>query len=269
MIDEKIVNRIKGLLAQAESTNHEAEADAFFAKAQALMMKYAVNDAMLRAAGKIKKEEIVTRTIEIRSWIQEVQGGFLAGLAPILNCRTYRSGGNINNRRRYFIVGFESDAVFVEMLFASIAAQAWRAGLAEGHAGRTKVDCEECGGTGKDPFYAEDKCEKCKGKGQRQRSKSTAAKSFLDGYFARVLIRARERFAKMEGELSSSTALALRDKGDQVDEWMQANLNLGRGRASRRRGFDGAAYSAGHRAGEKADISGGRGRIDSTKSLEK
>lgn len=262
-VDEKILNRIKALLAKAESTNHEAEADAFFAKAQDLMMKFAVDEAMLAAAGgKGQREQIVTRTIDLRSWIQEIQGSFLGGLAPILNCRTYRSGNARTNRRRYYIVGFESDAIFCELLFSSIAAQAWRAALHEGHAGRTKVKCEDCNGTGEDQFYLDGTpCSHCKGKGTRQQSKGTQAKSFLEGYFGRVLIRARERYVKMEAEAGPGTALALRDRGDQVSDWLKNNVSLTAARASRRRAFDPESYSAGHRAGERADISGGRGHV--------
>jgi len=53
--DDPILNRVRALLAQAESTNFEAEAETFTAKAQELMTRHAIDMAMV-AAGDQRSE---------------------------------------------------------------------------------------------------------------------------------------------------------------------------------------------------------------------
>lgn len=48
-VDPKVLTRVRGLLAKAESTEFAEEADAFFAKAQELMSRYSLERAMLDA----------------------------------------------------------------------------------------------------------------------------------------------------------------------------------------------------------------------------
>jgi hypothetical protein len=48
-VDEKVLTKVRALLAKAESTEFEEEADAFFAKAQELMSRYSLERAMLDA----------------------------------------------------------------------------------------------------------------------------------------------------------------------------------------------------------------------------
>lgn len=57
---EKMAARIAALLAKAESTDSVEEAQAFTAKAEELMLKYALDHADLEAKGKKEREEIVT-----------------------------------------------------------------------------------------------------------------------------------------------------------------------------------------------------------------
>ena len=46
-----MLNRIRTLLAKAEATEFAAEAETFTAKAQDLMTRHAIDEALLRAAG--------------------------------------------------------------------------------------------------------------------------------------------------------------------------------------------------------------------------
>src|SRR5215831_9905788 len=48
--------KIDAMLRKAESTNHPEEADAFIRSAQALMTKYAIDEAMLESARRAKGE---------------------------------------------------------------------------------------------------------------------------------------------------------------------------------------------------------------------
>lgn len=261
MADEKMIAKIKALLDKAESTGFEKEADAFIAKAQELMMKYAIDDAMVRASGKKSKDEIVTRSVEVRRRFRGTQGQFLSGLARLFKCRVYFSDYG-EARLPYYIVGYEGDAIFVEILFESIRAQANGARLTAGIGLRKRVECNDCGGSGTYPkSIGGGKCDTCKGKGIRQGSQGIQAHSFLEGYFSRVLARCADRYRQQVEAAGSSVALALRDKGQEVDAWMGDHLDLRKARASRARSFDGNAYGKGHDAGNKADISGGRGHF--------
>jgi Protein of unknown function (DUF2786) len=47
---DKYVDKVRGLLAKAQGTDNQAEAEAFFAKAQELITKWEIEDAELRAA---------------------------------------------------------------------------------------------------------------------------------------------------------------------------------------------------------------------------
>lgn len=49
-LDDKVLTRVRALLAKAESTEFAEEADAFFAKAQELMSRYSLERAMLDAS---------------------------------------------------------------------------------------------------------------------------------------------------------------------------------------------------------------------------
>jgi hypothetical protein len=49
MTDDQVFGRIRALLAKAEATEFEAEADAFFAKAHDLMVRHAIDEADLQA----------------------------------------------------------------------------------------------------------------------------------------------------------------------------------------------------------------------------
>ncbi len=50
MQNDDMIRKVAGLLAKAEGTDNEAEASAFFEKAQELMVKYAIEEAQLREA---------------------------------------------------------------------------------------------------------------------------------------------------------------------------------------------------------------------------
>lgn len=267
MANEDMIRKITALLAKAESTQYEAEADAFIAKAQELMMRHAVDEAMLRAAGNKSKEEIVKREVQIRKRFKNTQGSFLSGLARLLNCRVYYS--DIGSRLPYTIVGFESDAVFVEVLFESIRAQGNAARLHAGIALRKRVDCHDCGGDKVYPEYlGGGPCDTCKGRGYIQGGQVLQVNSFLEGYFNRVLSRCTARYRKMEEEAGSSVALALRDKGKDVDDWINERMQLRTARARRARDLDYGAYTKGREAGDRTDISGGRGHLqDDRKEL--
>ena len=57
---ERLNTRIAGLLRKAERTDNAAEAEAFMAKAEELMLRYAISRASLEQLGKVAKDPITT-----------------------------------------------------------------------------------------------------------------------------------------------------------------------------------------------------------------
>lgn len=60
---EAMTKRISALMAKADSTNSPEEAQAFYAKAEQLMLQYAIDRASLEKGAKVEKEEVIMVTI--------------------------------------------------------------------------------------------------------------------------------------------------------------------------------------------------------------
>ena len=122
--DPKVLGKIRGLLAKAESTEYAEEAETFTAKAQELMTKYAVTAALLGARG-----EGGTRTI-VRSSRIHLENPYVKEKALLLS-----EIGNANRVRTVWFnklamatcVGTPIDLEQSELLFTSLLVQATRA----------------------------------------------------------------------------------------------------------------------------------------------
>ena len=60
---EAMTKRISALIAKADSTDSPEEAQAFYAKAEQLMLQYAIDRASLEKGSKVEKEEVIMVTI--------------------------------------------------------------------------------------------------------------------------------------------------------------------------------------------------------------
>jgi Protein of unknown function (DUF2786) len=119
---------IRGLLAKAESTAFEAEAEAFTAKAQELMAAYSIEMAMLEGRAEAAGgSEPQSRRIVIARPYSEPKVQLLGVAADANHC------GVIWDRDDVAVVfGFEHDLAAVELLFTSLLVQATRAMTARG-----------------------------------------------------------------------------------------------------------------------------------------
>lgn len=123
----KMVQRVRALLAKAESTEFAAEAETLTAKAQQLMTQYAIDSALTAATHADRLTPVVRRT-----WIDgpyvSAKASLLAAIARAHHCRT------VTHRGWDFvtIVGHDSDLDIVEVLAASLLIQATRAMTAAG-----------------------------------------------------------------------------------------------------------------------------------------
>lgn len=140
-VDSRILERVRMLLAKAESTTFAAEAETFTAGAQALMARHSIDAALLAAeAG----EQPLGggphgRRIGIDTPYDGPKASLLTAVATANNCRM------VWTRELGFgtVVGFEADLESVELLFTSLLVQANTAMLAEGsredHRGRSRT----------------------------------------------------------------------------------------------------------------------------------
>jgi hypothetical protein len=136
--DERMLSKIRALLAKAESTEFAEEAEALSARAQELMAKYSIDHALLAAeAG--EREEAGGRRIAVDNPYEGPKTALLNTVAEANRCRAIwaKDVGLVT------IVGFPADLDVVELLFTSLLVQAntamMRAGGKKDEFGRSRT----------------------------------------------------------------------------------------------------------------------------------
>jgi hypothetical protein len=136
--DERLLSRIRALLAKAESTEFAAEAEALSARAQELMAKYSIDHALL-AAETGRKEEPGGRRIAVDNPYEAPKVSLLQTLAQANRCRVVWS----KEIGLVTVIGFPADLDAVELLFTSLLVQAnsamLRAGAKQDALGRSRT----------------------------------------------------------------------------------------------------------------------------------
>ena len=117
--DDPILKRVRALLAQAESTNFEAEAETFTAKAQELMTRHAIDMAMV-AANSRSSERPSTIRIPIDEPYVDGKSLLLQFVAESSRCRAVFHPRFAMSS----VVGFAGDVAAAETLFTSLLIQA-------------------------------------------------------------------------------------------------------------------------------------------------
>jgi hypothetical protein len=118
---DPILTKVRQLLAQAESTNFDAEAETFTAKAQELMARHAIDAAVVWDRQE-RTEEPITIRIAIDDPYVEAKNLLITVVAEASQCRAV-----IHTRYHLAsLVGFESDLVWCETLYTSLLVQAQR-----------------------------------------------------------------------------------------------------------------------------------------------
>ena len=125
---DRLLKRIRGLLAKAEATDHPAEAETFTEKAQELMTRHAVDEAVLRG---LQHEGIpvASRRVHLQSPHANVKATLLNAVAVPNRCRTVL----MNEYDIAVLVGTPTDVDQTELLFTSLLIQATRAMAETGH----------------------------------------------------------------------------------------------------------------------------------------
>jgi hypothetical protein len=125
--DDPVLAKIRALLAKAESTGFEAESEALTAKAQELMTRHAIDDALARSE-RSSEERPVARRLGVDDPYSTAKSQLLRFIANANGVR----GVWYPNFAMMALVGFEADVTAVEVLFTSLLVQASRAMLAKG-----------------------------------------------------------------------------------------------------------------------------------------
>lgn len=124
-VDPKTLRTVRALLAKAEGTEFEAEAEAFTAKAQELMARHSIDAAMLaaHAAGVGATAGIASRRLHIDNPYADEKAVFLATLADVNGVKcVWSSDAGFST-----LMGYPVDVQLTEMLFTSLLVQATHA----------------------------------------------------------------------------------------------------------------------------------------------
>ncbi|MFD6884108.1 DUF2786 domain-containing protein [Rhodococcus sp. DT1] len=229
--DPRVLDRIRGLLSKAESTDFPDEAEALTAKAQELVTRYALGSALLTGTTRL--------TDPVRGRRLHLDGPYIKEKVLLLTAI-----GDANRVRTVWftrvqiatVVGTVADLAQVELLFTSLLVQATRALGAAGTAGR------------------------------RGGSATAFRRAFLTGYAKRVGERLREADARATAGAAADahvpvTSLApiLARRSEAVDTEFRRLFPTTR--ASRSRGIDADGFHAGRDAAESASLEAWQHRI--------
>ena len=125
--DERMLGRIRALLAKAEATEFAEEAEALSARAQELMAKYSIDHALL-AAESGQAETPGGRRIAVDNPYEAPKATLLQTVAQANRCRVVWS----KDVGLVTVIGFPADLDAVELLFTSLLVQANTAMLRAG-----------------------------------------------------------------------------------------------------------------------------------------
>lgn len=126
-LDEKVLAKVRGLLAKAESTTFEEEAHALTAKAQELMARHAIDLAMLDASAP-SRSGVIARRVHVEDPYFDAKSVLLTVVADANRCSAVTSPqlGIVT------VFGFPTDVDITELLFTSLLTQATSSMVAAG-----------------------------------------------------------------------------------------------------------------------------------------
>lgn len=220
--------KIEGLLRKAERAGSPEEAEAFSAKAEALMLKYSI-DHMMLGNKEERSDDPIIRVVEIKGIYALCSTQGLHGIVKALGTCEYWITGKAAKSHNGMVCGFESDVDQAIMLWNSLALQAANA-MQHWAANRDL--------SGMSAF-----------------EKFQERRTFLQGFWMRAARRVREAFEEVlneaEVEYHGGAALALVDRKEKVKALMPQGM---RSQKDRTKMGSYGALVAGQDAAERADL---------------
>ncbi|GAA3190170.1 hypothetical protein GCM10017688_54080 [Streptomyces ramulosus] len=116
----RALGRIRGLLAKAEATDYAEEAEALSAKAQELMARHSIDEALLAGAGAAAGGGPTAIRIGIEGPYEQAKALLLDAVATANRCRAVWSSDTAFST----LVGYEPDLEATELLYTSLLLQA-------------------------------------------------------------------------------------------------------------------------------------------------
>lgn len=224
-----IINRVKALIAKAESSAFPAEADAFMAKAQSLMNDHAIDQARLHGAD---PTSVGHETIAMKGSYTKERSMIYGAVARANRCQVLTlSNYGSSKVTDLTMIGRAEDRELVRLLATSLELQAMRR--------MKQLDTDT---TWEAPVV------------QRR--------SFLRGFAMEVADRLR-RSGNTQVAVGEAAQQALVLAAGAVDDYVADHFDVSQRRRSSSSRHDGLAYSQGRRAGATADV--GATRIGSNR----
>ncbi|MCD9142710.1 DUF2786 domain-containing protein [Streptomyces albireticuli] len=119
-VEPRMLTRIRALLAKAESTEFAEEAEALSAKAQELMARYSLDEALLAAHATEPVDGPGAWRIGVEGPYEAAKALLLDAVAEANHCRSVWSSEFDFST----VVGFEADLELVELMYTSLLVQA-------------------------------------------------------------------------------------------------------------------------------------------------
>ena len=219
----RTIARVRALLAKAESTEFAPEAEAFTAKAQDLMTRHAIDEALLA--------DDAGEAVDVQGIRVLIDHPYALEKARLLDviARANRTRGVWNDFASYMtLLGVATDVEQVEMLFTSALVQATRAMTQAGQQARPSA-------------------------GERSTS---FRKAFLSGYATRIGQRLTAASAEATATYGADLVPVFQRQAEAIDgevDRLFPHLTTG----SRRTMFDARGWDAGTRAADEAVLPSG------------
>lgn len=235
--NERMMKRVEDLLKKAEDFRRHGEdgsADAALDLADKIMTKHAIDRLTIAArlaAGQLPdNDEIVTLVIPIKGIYRKALVITLAKLVKVYTDTTksfISTNGNVEN---VHLVGYKSEVDQLQMLLASLMLQA-----ISGVTVWWKTAPERDYQSGMEAY----------------KSRRQFVYSFVVGATERVA-RARRSAVQEAADSDPGTALALRTRADEINEYVNVNYQLTSARTNLA-GGSASAQNAGYAAGQQAN----------------
>lgn len=234
-VDDAILTKVRALLAKAESTSFEHEADALTAKAQELMTRHSIDEAIAGSTGTAARDTPLARRVAVDDPYANAKSRLLSAVASANNVRAVWD----EQYATMTLAGFEGDLDAVDVLFTSLLMQASRSMLAKG------------------------RIRDAHGRSRTRAFRQSFFVAFGQRIHERLVLAARQARQTAEQDLGRSLLPVLAGRTDEVDDFTTKLFpHLARGRAVSVTNRDG--WLAGRAAAEMATLGPIQQRLDAT-----